>query len=993
MQLKVSGPLKKPKTFTNRLIRWTAYLLIAVVVINIYRAGKYSLYEYLDGKGFNRDTFYASPLSYTKSIINYLLESDKSEYGDIPTIAIDIKFKDWKKLEKNRRNALKRGLILKKEKEFIKASLRHNNQTIRAKVRLKGDLTDHLEGDKWSLRIKTKKNDHLFGMRSFSLQSPKTRSFLQEFLFLDMLRNNGVLAPRYLFVNEIINGNKIGVMALEEHFSKEILEANKRKESVIVKLDETLFWENKANSNDNSEPYHNYTAASISAFNSKKIKKSPLLQNHYRVAVGLLRSFIAGSLKASDVFDVELLGKYLAIVDTWGVGHAITWHNMRFAYNPYTAKLEPIGFDAGTGSPQPNVIPTETQKFAKRFLEDGYVRLAYIESIKKLNKKIHNSEFINEFNRKGSRYLSALRNENLFIADSQTILSIITKRSDALINKWANNNIIIVSIEDCNSNYINGWAVNTKEPSKTLTFNSKIKELELDVHADIEHNAFDKHNLSVLGLRNNQHGFSIDKKRFDDTDTQCPQIIYSKDKDKILISNKKFNESTPEVAINIPDNYITPVHVFLINNESHQYIEIDNIVPYEFTVSKITIHNTNNGTDKTLNLDTLIDIPAKVRHEVYDTINLDLSRYIEPNSSYIYTLALESKDNPEIVYNIDAKPYFSKLDKHPIPNASLTNLLKLHPYITLDKGSHQLNVQPGKHNVVNDIIIPAGYTLKISPSTILVFSSGVRILSFGNLISTGTQNSPVILKSTRIDKKWGGIVSIGNGSQITRLKNTLVSNTAAMQNKDWQLTGGITLYKNKYVDIDSCVFTNNSSEDFINIVHSNFSIKNTIVQSSLSDAFDADFSNGVISDSSFIDTGSIGGGDAVDISGSSVSIQNTTFIRTDDKAISVGEKSVLNGSHLTIMDSGTGIASKDGSKVYIDNSIIERSSIAGIMAYTKKKEYGSSFIDINNTRFKNNNLDTITQAGSTSIINGKTDKTVNLNVDMLYESLMKSKLK
>jgi len=468
VQLKVSGPLKKPKTFTNRLIRWTAYLLIAVVVINIYRAGKYSLYEYLDGKGFNRDTFYASPLSYTKSIIIYLLESDKSEYGDIPTIAIDIKFKDWKKLENSRENALKRGLILKKEKEFIKASLRHNNQTIRAKARLKGDYTDHLEGDKWSLRIKTKKNDHLFGMRSFSLQSPKTRSFLQEFLFLDMLRSNGVLAPRYLFVNEIINGNKIGVMALEEHFSKEILEVNKRKESVIVKLDETLFWENKANSDDNSEPYHNYTAASISAFNSKKIKKSPLLQNHYRVAVGLLRSFIAGSLKASDVFDVELLGKYLAIVDTWGVGHAIAWHNIRFAYNPYTVKLEPIGFDAGTGSPQPNVIPTEAQKFAKRFLEDGYVRLAYIKSIKRLNKKIHNSEFINEFNRKGSRYLSVLRNENLFIADSQTILSIITKRSDALINKWVNNNI--VSIEDCNSNYINGWAVNTKDSSKTLTF-------------------------------------------------------------------------------------------------------------------------------------------------------------------------------------------------------------------------------------------------------------------------------------------------------------------------------------------------------------------------------------------------------------------------------------------------------------------------------------------------------------------------------------------
>ena len=37
------------------------------------------------------------------------------------------------------------------------------------------------------------------------------------------------------------NGSAVGIMALEEHFSKELLEANGRRESVIIRFDEAYF--------------------------------------------------------------------------------------------------------------------------------------------------------------------------------------------------------------------------------------------------------------------------------------------------------------------------------------------------------------------------------------------------------------------------------------------------------------------------------------------------------------------------------------------------------------------------------------------------------------------------------------------------------------------------------------------------------------------------------------------------------------------------------
>jgi hypothetical protein len=65
--------------------------------------------------------------------------------------------------------------------------------------------------------------------------------------------------------------------------------------------------------------------------------------------VGLLRGFIEGTLPASEVFDVERIGGFIAVSQFWGAWHAIRWHNLRFYLNPMTMRLEPIAFDANVG--------------------------------------------------------------------------------------------------------------------------------------------------------------------------------------------------------------------------------------------------------------------------------------------------------------------------------------------------------------------------------------------------------------------------------------------------------------------------------------------------------------------------------------------------------------------------------------------------------------------------------------------------------------------
>ena len=262
---------------------------------------------------------------------------------ELPTLQIDMKFKHFKKIEAKREEALERGILFASDEDLVPAKIQFQGRTIPVKMRLKGDFTDHLNGDKWSYRIQVKGNDQLLGMRRFSIQHPKVRRYLYEWAWLENLRREGVLALRYQFVNVVFNGKSKGVFALEEHFSKELLESQQRREGVIIKFDEELFWQyHEKNSLIDTD---NFRTAQIITRRNSRVTKNPVLSRERDTAMVLLKAFQEGKLPASEIFDVSLMAKFLAACNLWNARHSLDWTDMNFYYNPITAKLEPIGFD------------------------------------------------------------------------------------------------------------------------------------------------------------------------------------------------------------------------------------------------------------------------------------------------------------------------------------------------------------------------------------------------------------------------------------------------------------------------------------------------------------------------------------------------------------------------------------------------------------------------------------------------------------------------
>lgn len=289
-----------------------------------------------------------------------LLRTFEEKDFDIPVFDIWLDKDARKQLEEKRAEALEEGILVTSPDDLVKGKIRWNGleSPVSARFRLKGDWLDHLNSEKWSFRVSLMGGSFWQGMQTFSLQHPATRYYLHEWLLHEWWRREGVLTTTYDFAEVRLNGESLGIYAVEEHFEKYLIERQGRREGPILKLDETGFWDGirhqlhtigQADPNvqlPTTHPQH----AIIEPFEARRTEANPQLAEMSRHAAALADQFRTGKKPVSELFDTDKLARFYAILDVAGAHHSTIWHNLRFYYNPLSDRLEPIGFDGfGTG--------------------------------------------------------------------------------------------------------------------------------------------------------------------------------------------------------------------------------------------------------------------------------------------------------------------------------------------------------------------------------------------------------------------------------------------------------------------------------------------------------------------------------------------------------------------------------------------------------------------------------------------------------------------
>ncbi len=804
---------------------------------------------------------------------------------DVPKVVLDIKFEHWQKILAKRAKALSIGGLFQEADDFVPASIRYSDGEVvssaKVKIRLKGDHLDHLEGKKWSFRVKTRGKDHVWGMRRFSLQTPETRNFQLTPMMLALTKSLGLVTARYSFVDVTINGNHIGVMALEEHAAKELLEASGRKASVIVRYSEKHNWNwyRKGQISANSfSPFNDYRFAPVDAFQSSSIAKSPVLASNYRVAAGLLRSFARGRLPASQVFDPKIMGRYLAVSELFGAWHGLRWHNMRFYFNPQTSLLEPLPYDMSTQL-RDTAFVTKGEAIARDLLRDERMNKVFRTTLSTLIEGMLSGEITKVLADAEARHLPRLQKEYLLLGSYP--LDRLVRRASML-----------------NKRFFANRGADSPLPYDQLLFARE----------------------------------------------------YSKEGERVL------------ALLNATLRPIVVKRVYFANCKGAAPARIEAVGDGELPV---TLPPGKPG-----------QAPEEFELRLIDGIGRNCAMQVDSQP------AAGGKTN-----TVSVDPDVPGLETSPIPASTVTAALQGRDFLAYDGDAKELRVTAGDHTVGRDLVVPIGVTLVIPAGTTLRFAAAAAIVAHGPVRFSGTAEAPITLRPADDKKGWQGIAVVRAGARST-VQHTRFVHTTGVAKPGWTLTGGVTFYESD-VDILAATFKNHDGEDALNIVRSDFTVAKTAFDTTLSDAFDSDFSTGRITDTSFTNIGTAGGGDAVDTSGSTVEISGVTFRKVSDKSISVGEASTVTVHDVTIEDTGTGLASKDRSMLTATKVLIRGARFAPLTAYIKKPEYGGATIIADDISIEGGKQESLVQLGSRIVLAGNEITAQVLDIDALYDTVMK----
>lgn len=332
------------------------------------KGGEVKIYVFRSGK---TNAFF-DDLKVTKIPGNTRPEMALLPTGSVRTLNLVIEEYPYRKLETKCNEAMRRGLLVTGKDDWVKARLEEDKDNLKVKVRLKGNWTDHLMGDKWSLLISVAEGLEWNGMTTFSVQHPATRSYLDEWFFHQWLLNEGLMTPRYDFIQLKINGESKGIFAYEEHFAKQLLESNEPRQGPVLKFVEDGLWEaeekySSGNYPDIEDRIHRFIAPEIDPFEEGEILRDGVLNRQFRIARDLMHAYKHDLKPASEIFNLNKVARYYAIVDICKAQHAFIWHNQRLYYNPIFSRMEPIGFNGYTSEGSLNWIKSPFIGYAQNF--------------------------------------------------------------------------------------------------------------------------------------------------------------------------------------------------------------------------------------------------------------------------------------------------------------------------------------------------------------------------------------------------------------------------------------------------------------------------------------------------------------------------------------------------------------------------------------------------------------------------------------------------
>jgi hypothetical protein len=836
------------------------------------------------------------------------------------------------RLQAVRERALDRGIIVQGEEDVVPATFDFEGTALSGEVRIKGDWTDHVDTDKWSLRVGLA-DGKLLGMATFSVQHPKTRGMLWEWLVLAAARREGLLAPRSTFVNVVLNGNPMGVYYLEEHFSKELLESQGRREGPIVLWDESTRWSSLLQARNvppkgveldvprSATSIWSVDPAFVRAYGEKRLNSMDSLARSFHSGVEQMQQLqahaIANNVKETRlrrlealeriqgkaverVLDTRKLGHMHALASLFQIEHALIWHNMRFYHDPVLDLLEPILFDCDANHPGPrDPVPMRNPGLMADFGASHVYYDGVFAGLGRFADPAWLAELFEALGPELARFEPALAAE-FSLAAPHTLAGM---------------------------------------RQRLETQQAYLRTVAFPVDPINHHSTYELEGADDGGRVQGVLEVSCW------ATTRVPVVV-----EGFEFSNGVVKPARGACVDDLATVTTTESGGVVLPRDGRA-------MRFRFPLD-----------DRLTNLENVGQILSAVRESVEPgtALDLDVELLFRP-------VAADAAEKELLTPRRRDEAWISEGGRPAAP--TIEEALRTHDFLEFRPETGALHLRPGTWDVQGDLVLPQGVPLLADGNVRLRFEEDAVLLASAPMRWKG-----VTLEPRAGLPRWRGVIALETGGR-SEWEGVTVRKTDAIARGGWIVTGGITFYRAP-ITMRDCLIDGTLAEDGLNIFAADFLLERVEFQGCASDAFDGDFVSGTVRDSYFHD----GLADGVDFSGSDVSVENCRFVRMGDKGVSAGEDSVVRVLGSLFNDVSIGVAAKDRSEVTVRDATIRGARNYGLVAFVKKVEFGPCRMEATGTNIAGSGRgDTLVQTGCAITLDGLALPTQELDVKRLYE--------
>ena len=419
------------------------------------------------------------------AINNYRDESISPE-----PIILDIKFKQFKKLENSRAKALQDGMIYHGHPS-VKAKLQYLDKGYDVKVGLKGYFLDHIATKKWSLKVDFDE-DSFAGMSAISIQAPFTRDFQSAPAIAYAMQQKNIITPRDGYLDVMLNGRQLGVMYYEERLGEALTEISgvpygpifkyDEKSDKLLSIDKKAFW-----SND-----------SISRLIGERIE--PLLDQPEKY------EYLINEKKWAEYFATAFLFKCF---------HGSLDFNLIYYLHPLNQKIEPISNDHSCGQKDVTrglgFLP-KPEEIAYRILKSGNTVSLIKDELEWWQNSVEGKSLIQSINKKSASVKGLLSREAPFLQDFR----VDTKHFKDIHNWLDQFPNEVTTLDPRETDYLSVASLEHKEPLLLVErsrngFNGHIRDFEKTSYQLRRLEYKDRNQHAILEISNDTSGEEISK--------------------------------------------------------------------------------------------------------------------------------------------------------------------------------------------------------------------------------------------------------------------------------------------------------------------------------------------------------------------------------------------------------------------------------------------------------------------------------------------------